>query len=56
MSKTRILIAEDHTVVAQGLESLLKDSFEIVGIVSDGRALITAAAQLRPAISASIRS
>jgi DNA-binding NarL/FixJ family response regulator len=45
---TRVLLADDHAVVAQGLESLLKDSFELVGIVHDGRALVDAAETLRP--------
>jgi DNA-binding NarL/FixJ family response regulator len=34
--------------VAQGLEALLKESFELVGIVHDGRALVDAAETLRP--------
>jgi DNA-binding NarL/FixJ family response regulator len=48
LPKTRVLLAEDHTVVAEGLQSLLKDSFDLVGMVHDGRALIEAAEQLRP--------
>jgi len=43
-----VLLADDHKIVAQGLESLLKDSFSFVGTVSDGRALLEAAARLRP--------
>jgi len=48
MPKARILIAEDHTVVAQALEALLKSTFEVVGVVHDGRALMSAAEELRP--------
>lgn len=48
MPKTRVLLAEDHTVVAEGLQSLLKDSFELVGMVHDGRALLEAVERLRP--------
>ncbi|HEY3740203.1 MAG TPA: response regulator transcription factor [Bryobacteraceae bacterium] len=48
MSRTRVLLADDHAVVAQGLESLLKDSFELVGIVHDGRSLLDAAELFRP--------
>src|ERR1035438_5896285 len=48
MVKTRVLLADDHTVVARGLESLLKDTFDLVGTVSDGRALLEAAETLRP--------
>jgi DNA-binding NarL/FixJ family response regulator len=48
MPKTRLLLADDHAVVAQGLEALLKDVFDLVGIVHDGRALLNAAETLRP--------
>lgn len=48
MPKTRILLADDHTVVAQGLEALLKDSFELTGVVHDGRALLEADQRLQP--------
>jgi DNA-binding NarL/FixJ family response regulator len=48
MRKTTVLLADDHTVVAQGLESLLKDSFDLVGVVHDGRALLEASESLRP--------
>jgi len=48
MPKTRLLLAEDHPPVAEGLASILKDSFELAGIVHDGRALLQAAEQLRP--------
>jgi DNA-binding NarL/FixJ family response regulator len=48
MPKTTVLLADDHTLVAQGLESLLKDSFDLVGVVHDGRALLEAAQTLHP--------
>ncbi|MBZ5618428.1 MAG: response regulator transcription factor [Acidobacteriia bacterium] len=48
MPKTRVLLADDHAVVAQGLEALLKDDFDLVGVVNDGRALLDAAETLRP--------
>jgi DNA-binding NarL/FixJ family response regulator len=48
MPRTRVLLADDHVVVAQGLETLLKESFELVGVVHDGRALVEAAEKLRP--------
>jgi PleD family two-component response regulator len=50
MPKTRLLLADDHAVVAQGLEALLKDVFELVEIVHDGRSLLNAADTLRPSI------
>ena len=48
MHKTKVLLAEDHTVVAEGIQALLKDSFELAGVVHDGRALLEAAEKLRP--------
>jgi len=48
MPKTRVLLADDHTVVAEGLRALLQDSFDLVGVVHDGRALLEAAETLRP--------
>lgn len=44
----RILIADDHTLVAEACKKLLEADYDIVGTVSDGRALVRAAAQLRP--------
>jgi DNA-binding NarL/FixJ family response regulator len=48
MNRPRILLADDHRIVAEGLRGLLEPSFEIVGIVEDGRALLVAAEELRP--------
>src|SRR5262249_50156339 len=48
MSKPRILLADDHTIVAEGLRSLLEGEFEFVGTVGDGRALLDAAQTLKP--------
>jgi DNA-binding NarL/FixJ family response regulator len=48
MPKTTVLLADDHTVVADGLEALLRDSFDLVGVVHDGRALLEAEETLRP--------
>lgn len=47
-TRTRVLLADDHAVVAQGLEALLKDSFDLVGVVHDGRSLLEAANTFRP--------
>jgi DNA-binding NarL/FixJ family response regulator len=47
---TSVLIADDHAVVAQGIALLLKDRFEIAGVVHDGRALLEAASNLHPNI------
>jgi DNA-binding NarL/FixJ family response regulator len=44
----RVLLADDHRVVAEGLKSLLSAEFELVGVVEDGRAMIEAVRALRP--------
>jgi DNA-binding NarL/FixJ family response regulator len=46
----RVLLADDHPIVLEGLRRVLEPDFEIVGEVADGRALETAAALLRPDI------
>jgi DNA-binding NarL/FixJ family response regulator len=48
VSKPRILLADDHRIVAEGLKSLLAEEFELAGLVEDGRALVKAARELRP--------
>lgn len=48
MSKARVLIADDHALVAEGLKSLLADEYEIVGISPDGRRLVRDAGLLSP--------
>jgi DNA-binding NarL/FixJ family response regulator len=48
VSRPRVLLADDHRLVGEGLKRLLADDFELVGMVEDGRALVTAARKLRP--------
>jgi DNA-binding NarL/FixJ family response regulator len=48
MGKPRVLLADDHTLLLEAFQKLLADDCEIVGAVSNGRALVTAAATLRP--------
>ncbi len=48
MSKPRVLLADDHRMVAEGLKGLLAEEFDLAGIVEDGRALVKAARELRP--------
>ena len=43
-----VLIADDHTIVMDGLVALLKDKFDVVGAVSDGSRLVDEAIRLRP--------
>jgi DNA-binding NarL/FixJ family response regulator len=48
MKKPRVLLADDHKIVLEGLRSLLDAEFEIVGAVEDGRTLVTEAGRLNP--------
>jgi DNA-binding NarL/FixJ family response regulator len=48
MKKARILLADDHRILAESLKRLLEDHFEPVGLVEDGRALLAAAEELMP--------
>jgi DNA-binding NarL/FixJ family response regulator len=48
MRRATVLLADDHTIVTEGLVSLLKDRFDVVGAVSDGALLLEAAKRLRP--------
>jgi DNA-binding NarL/FixJ family response regulator len=44
------LLADDHRIVAEGIRRLLEPEFQLVAVVEDGRALIEAAAKLRPQV------
>src|SRR5947199_3703635 len=48
MSKPRVLLADDHRILAEGLRGLLEPEFEVVGVVGDGRELVAAARKHRP--------
>jgi len=48
MSRPRVLLADDHTLLLGAFEKLLSEECEIVGQVSDGRALVAAAEKLKP--------
>jgi DNA-binding NarL/FixJ family response regulator len=48
INRSRILIADDHTLVAELCKRLLDTEFDVIGVVSDGRALVHAAGELRP--------
>jgi len=47
-NRARVLLADDHRMVAEGLKSLLSLEFELVGVVEDGRALVEAAKKFHP--------
>lgn len=46
--RPRVLIADDHVIVAEGLRALLEPTCEVIGIVSDGRQLIAESPGLNP--------
>lgn len=48
MSKVRVLLADDHKIVAEGLRGLLEPEYELVGIAGDGHELIAKAKKFRP--------
>jgi DNA-binding NarL/FixJ family response regulator len=47
-SRPRILVADDHTLVAELYRKLLETEFEVVGVVSNGRAMVRSACELKP--------
>ena len=48
MTRARILLADDHRIVVEGLKTLLSGEFELVGIVDDGARMLEAARRLLP--------
>ena len=48
MTLARVLLAEDHSAVAEQLHALLKTEFDVVAVVGDGCALLGAFQSLRP--------
>ncbi|HMD30453.1 MAG TPA: response regulator transcription factor [Candidatus Acidoferrales bacterium] len=48
LSKQRVLLADDHPSVPEMVATLLQPTFEVVGTVGDGKALLEAAARLEP--------
>lgn len=48
VTRPRVLLADDHSLVLEGLGKLVMDDCDLVGKVEDGRALIQAAQKLEP--------
>ena len=48
MSKPRVIIADDHTMLVEAFEKLLTPEFDVVARVADGRALIAAVREHHP--------
>lgn len=47
-ARARVLLADDHRLVAEALKALLREDFDLVGVVEDGLAMVDAVATLRP--------
>lgn len=50
MTRPRVLLADDHTLILDGYRKLLEELCEIVGVAEDGRTLLAMAQQLQPDI------
>jgi DNA-binding NarL/FixJ family response regulator len=48
MKRARILLADDHVLMADALKSVLAPYYDVVGTVNDGRSLLVAAESLKP--------
>jgi len=46
--RPRVLLADDHMIVVEGLRSLLMEDFELVGVASNGREMIDQCLALSP--------
>jgi len=46
----RLLIADDHRLLAEACKNLLEPEFEVVDVVTDGRSLVTSALALKPQV------
>jgi DNA-binding NarL/FixJ family response regulator len=48
MARPRILMADDHLMLLEAFKALLEPDFEVVGTVTDGRALLEEFSRLNP--------
>src|SRR5256885_15913504 len=48
MKQTRVLMADDHTLVLEGLKRILESDFELVGMAENGRDLLRLNEELKP--------
>jgi DNA-binding NarL/FixJ family response regulator len=47
-TRPRVLIADDHSMVAERLRSLLERSFDVIGVVENGQQLLSEGPRLKP--------
>lgn len=50
MRSPKLMLADDHSLIVEAFQKLLEPRFEIVGVVSNGRALVESAPELNPDI------
>ena len=48
MSKARILLADDHMLLLDGLRHLLERNYDLIGIVQDGQSVVSEVRRLQP--------
>jgi DNA-binding NarL/FixJ family response regulator len=48
VNKVKILLADDHRIVLEGLRNLLEAEYDVVGMVEDGHMLVKEALRLKP--------
>ena len=48
MARSRILIADDHLILLEGVRRLLEADYDVVGCAADGRELVASAMELKP--------
>ena len=48
MARPRILLADDHTIVVEGLQRLLAPSFDLVGVAQNGVEMVDTCAAVKP--------
>lgn len=51
MNRPRVILADDHRIVAEGLRSILSKEVDVVAVVEDGQALLEAARSLHPDVA-----
>ena len=48
MNKVKILLADDHRIILEGLRTLLETEYDVVGMAEDGHVLVKEALRLKP--------
>ena len=48
MAQSRILLADDHSLILEGVRRLIENHYEVVGCANDGKSLVEAALRQAP--------